>query len=149
MNSGSCTMRAVLSSNSSNAHSTVVMAIAATLSSAARVEAFGATAAAGRAHCARPLLSAGVSAAAAAERLNRVPHGSDTRIREGRSSGINSVSNECSSSSPRAFFERIGSPRYIAAPMVEQSEAVSRLWSRDEGTNANPHPAGSHTLPKS
>lgn len=86
--------------------------VVAMMSSSARVEAFKAAGAARSSHIARARLSP-CAAAAMAEPVNKDSSGGDKAKR--------ALNGEDS----RSFFERLGSPKYIAAPMVEHSEAVS------------------------
>lgn len=92
------------------------MVVVALMSSSARVEAFKAAGAATSAHMARARLSA---CAAAAEPTSRPQQA------EANSSHGDQARRSPNGEDSRGFFERLGSPRYIAAPMVEHSEAVS------------------------
>lgn len=88
------------------------MIVVAMMSSSARIEAFKAAGPARSALTARTRLSAR-AAAAMAEPISKDSSGGDQAKR--------ALNGEDS----RSFFERLGSPKYIAAPMVEHSEAVS------------------------
>lgn len=90
------------------------MIFVAIVSSSARVEAFKAAGVARSSHITRARLSA-CAATATAER----------RAQEEDSSGGDQARRALKGEDSRSFFERLGSPKYIAAPMVEHSEAVS------------------------
>lgn len=98
-------------------NATTAMAMAIMLSPSARVEAFASF----REIVSRPPKISRV-------RLRSFTTEPALRVQQDDDKEINLV-NESRSiqsrSDSRPFFERIGSPRYIAAPMVEHSEAVS------------------------
>lgn len=93
------------------------MVVVAMMSVSARVEAFKAAGVARSAHITRARLS---SCAAVAEPISTTdrPQGEDSSRGDQAKRALNGEDS-------RSFFERLGSPRYIAAPMVEHSEAVS------------------------
>lgn len=94
----------------------IAMVVVAMMSSSARFEAFKAAGVASSAHVTRGRFSA-CAATAMAEPISRP--------QEEGSSGGDQAKRAISGEDSRSLFERLGSPRYIAAPMVEHSEAVS------------------------
>lgn len=103
-----------------------MMAFAAMLSAARRVEAFEVTTGTLGTrvlNVRRMGLSSRAAAASAAEpTLRPSQQGVDAK-----STAANETRRANDDSNPRGFFERMGCPRYIAAPMVEHSEAVSGI----------------------
>lgn len=91
------------------------MIFVAIMSSSARVEAFKAAGVARSSHITRARLSA-CAAAATAEPISRAQE---------EDSSADQAKRALKGEDSRSFFERLGSPKYIAAPMVEHSEAVS------------------------
>lgn len=101
------------------------MVFAAILPAAIRVEAFRATTGTlgiRVLNVRREGLSSRPAAAAAEPTLRPQQQGVDTKP-----TAVSETRRAKDEANPRGFFERLGCPRYIAAPMVEHSEAVREL----------------------
>lgn len=118
----------------------IVMAVAAMLSSAARVEAFETVGRSSsvirppfRGGCGTFFSSTYSTLSSSRCSLEETDFARDS-ISSSRSNNSAARMGD-DDRNPRAFFERIGSPRYIAAPMVEHSEAAFRYLVRRHGTH--------------